>query len=148
MESITVDGIKVPITNIERSSLSEWTGNVPKRFSVDRVYRFDGWIHGERFLGDGSVIEISNLDGEWRAYHVTNPSAVDPAEEVLWERAGRAERELSELLENGLSPAEALDFWAVEIHGHTQAAWADTRGLSGHQAVGENTRKARKKLTH
>jgi hypothetical protein len=45
-----------------------------------------------------------------------------------------------------MTPAEAVDYHAVEIDGHTQSEWAERRGLDGHQSVGRNVRNARKKL--
>lgn len=46
----------------------------------------------------------------------------------------------------GLTPAEAVDFYAVALEGYTQREWSDERGLEGHQSVGRNVREARKKL--
>jgi len=50
-----------------------------------------------------------------------------------------------ELVENGLSPAEAVDYHAVVEKGMTQTAWAEKRGI-GQGSVSENVSKARKKL--
>lgn len=144
-ETITIDGFKVPVSGIRRSELSEWIGNIPEEFDVDRIYRHDNEIHGERWLSDGTVIEIQEDGDGWAAHHITNPSKVDPADDVLWERKKRGERELSMLVSMGLSPAEALDFWMVEIRGKTQSSWAETRGVN-QQSVSENISKAREKL--
>jgi len=54
--------------------------------------------------------------------------------------------DLSKLVERGLSPAEAMDYWAVETQGSTATDWAEKRGTS-HQAVSENVRKAEEKLS-
>lgn len=45
-----------------------------------------------------------------------------------------------------LTPAEAVDYHAVENEGYTQAEWANKRGLDGYQSVGRNAREGRKKL--
>ena len=45
-----------------------------------------------------------------------------------------------------LTPAEVVDYLAVDVAGHTQKAWSSKRGLDGHQSVGRNVREARKKL--
>lgn len=37
---------------------------------------------------------------------------------------------LDGLLANGCSPAEAVDYWGVEIRGFTQEDWADRRGVT------------------
>lgn len=133
-------------TEIERTDIDEWTGDVPDTIEFDRVYAWeDESIVGERWMPNGDVVEVRfERDGSVKADRITNPSGVDPAHEVLWERDGRAERELGMLVES-LSPAEALDFWVVEIRGETASSWSDRRGTS-HQAVSENVRKAREKL--
>lgn len=46
----------------------------------------------------------------------------------------------------GMTPAEATDYHAVEVKGHTQTEWAEKRGLDGHQSVGRNVREAQRKL--
>jgi len=53
---------------------------------------------------------------------------------------------LTMIAERGLSPAEAVDYHAVDVAGLTQKTWAAERGLDGHQSVGRNVREARKKL--
>jgi len=53
---------------------------------------------------------------------------------------------LTMVAERGLSAAEAVDYHAVDVAGHTQKAWSSERGLDGHQSVGRNVREARKKL--
>jgi hypothetical protein len=45
-----------------------------------------------------------------------------------------------------MTPAEAVDYHAVEVEGYTQTEWAEKRGLDGHQSVGRNVRNAREKL--
>ena len=47
--------------------------------------------------------------------------------------------------ETSLSPAEAVDFVAVGLHGVSQTEWADRRNVS-QQAVSQNVDQARKKL--
>ena len=53
---------------------------------------------------------------------------------------------LTMVAERGLTPAEAVDYHAVDVEDHTQKAWSSKRGLDGHQSVGRNVREARKKL--
>jgi hypothetical protein len=45
-----------------------------------------------------------------------------------------------------ITPAEAVDYVAVNIEGYTQEEWAEKRDLGGHQSVGQNVRNARKKI--
>lgn len=49
------------------------------------------------------------------------------------------------LIESGCSPAEAIDYHAVEQRGLTQTEWADHRGVD-QSTVSENVAKAREKL--
>lgn len=53
--------------------------------------------------------------------------------------------EFDTLLEHGLSPAEALDYWMTEIQGVTENRWGTRRGRTK-QVIDENVRTARKKL--
>lgn len=146
-EAVTVKGREIPVSGIQRTDLSGWWGDVPEEINLDRLYWPEDQIHGEVWCPDGSVIETIWDEDAWEARRLTNPSAVDPAEDVLWERPGRAERELSMLVsDGGLSAAEALDFWIVEIRGQTGSEWAALRGTS-HQAVNKNVRNARQKLS-
>lgn len=50
-----------------------------------------------------------------------------------------------DLVESGLSPAEAIDYHAVVEVGMTQTDWAEKRGI-GQGSVSENVSKAKKKL--
>lgn len=58
--------------------------------------------------------------------------------------------DLAPLFDRGLSPAEALDYYAVEVRGVNQDEWADVRSSDeksvSQQAVSKNVRKARRKL--
>lgn len=49
------------------------------------------------------------------------------------------------LLEDGLSPAEAVDYYAVIVEGMTQTEWARKRGIA-QGSVSENISKAQEKL--
>lgn len=53
--------------------------------------------------------------------------------------------ELDTLLEHGLSPAEALDYWMTEIQGVTENRWGTRRGRTK-QVIDENVQRAREKL--
>ena len=53
---------------------------------------------------------------------------------------------LTMIADTNLTPAEVVDYHAVDLEGHTQKAWSSKRGLDGHQSVGRNVRAARKKL--
>ena len=53
---------------------------------------------------------------------------------------------LTMIADTNLTPAEVVDYTAVDVEGHTQKAWSSKRGLDGHQSVGRNVRAARKKL--
>ena len=61
------------------------------------------------------------------------------SETITDETAGK---QLIELVEEGWSPAEALDYWAVEIVGYRAAEWARTRDRT-RGAVGQNVRAVR-----
>lgn len=52
---------------------------------------------------------------------------------------------VTHLLKEGLSAAEAVDYYAVEECGYSQLEWAETRGTS-QQAVSKNIRQAKEKL--
>ncbi|APX98724.1 hypothetical protein [Natronorubrum daqingense] len=54
--------------------------------------------------------------------------------------------ELTELLESGLSPAEAIDYYAVEERGRTQSEWSEARGCS-QQSVSKNVNQAKEILS-
>lgn len=56
-----------------------------------------------------------------------------------------AEADLTWLIKEGLSPAEALDYWMVEIMNKTQTQWADERGRS-RQAISKNINDAKSVL--
>lgn len=49
------------------------------------------------------------------------------------------------LIERGCTPAEALDYYMVELGPHTQTSWAAIRGIN-QSSVSENISKAREKL--
>jgi hypothetical protein len=49
------------------------------------------------------------------------------------------------LIEAGASPAEALDYYMVEIRDLTEAAWAEERGVD-QSTVGANVRQAKYEL--
>jgi len=151
-EMVNVEGREIPVTNINRSDLREYHGRIPSKVSVDRVYRFEGQLIGDTHLPNGTLVEVhykvdkESGDPYMDAVEITNPSAVDPAEEVLWERKGRAEKELSMLVaDGGLSAAEAVDYWMVDVRGRSASNWSESRHTSP-QAISENVRKARTKL--
>jgi len=50
-----------------------------------------------------------------------------------------------ELAKGGMTPAEMLDYWAVEEQGYTPKDWAEPRGVSA-EAVRKNVRQAEEKL--
>lgn len=49
------------------------------------------------------------------------------------------------LVERGCSPAEALDYYLVDLGPYTQTEWAEVRGVA-QGTVSENISKARKKM--
>jgi hypothetical protein len=53
--------------------------------------------------------------------------------------------ELDTLIEHGLSPAEALDYWMTEIQDVSEERWGVRRGRT-QQVIDENVRTAREKL--
>lgn len=56
-------------------------------------------------------------------------------------------KQLELLFEAGLSPAEAVDYLAVEEFGQSQTRWARVRGKS-QPAISENVKKARMKYPY
>ncbi|MBX0296674.1 hypothetical protein [Haloarcula nitratireducens] len=63
---------------------------------------------------------------------------------VIDEALGRnPEMDFVQLVSEGLSPAEALDYWMVEVRGRSQAEWAKERGKTP-QAVSKNVNNAKK----
>lgn len=60
-----------------------------------------------------------------------------------WQRGeDGVERIITWLLTIGLTPTEALDFWATVLRGISQSAWAETRGVDT-ATVNENVTAAR-----
>lgn len=53
--------------------------------------------------------------------------------------------DLIALLRSGLSPAEALDYWATVEGDYSQSEWGGVRGV-GRKAVNKNVRQAKRKL--
>lgn len=56
------------------------------------------------------------------------------------------EKDFRRLIQNGLSPAEALDYWMVEMRKETQSNWADVRDRS-QQAISKNIQAAKDELS-
>lgn len=56
-----------------------------------------------------------------------------------------AEQDFKWLIEEGLSPAEALDYWMVEVMNETQTHWANYRNKT-RQAISKNVQSAKSKL--
>jgi hypothetical protein len=97
----------------------------------------EAWDNGEITV----MVETEPNSGEFRARHISRPSGIETGAAELWRVPGKEKRELGTLVELGLSPAEALDYWSVDMKGETATRWAEKRGVS-HQAVSENVRKA------
>jgi len=55
------------------------------------------------------------------------------------------ESDFMNLVEQGLSPAEALDYWMVDVRHHPQNEWAEMRGKTV-QAISKNVGNAREKI--
>jgi hypothetical protein len=116
--------------------------------SQDKIYRFvqaikleadidfEEWKNGIR----DSIREIKRelfdkglLPSEYRATFVIDESDIG------------GEFYLTGLCEAGCSPAEALDYYQVEIVGHTQQEWADKRDV-GQPTVSESVSEAKDEL--
>lgn len=66
--------------------------------------------------------------------------------EPLRDRADRDQRRaLESLIERGLSPTQALDYYMVELGDHTATSWSDVRDCST-QAIWESVERARTDL--
>lgn len=101
-----------------------------------------GHIQGR--VADGAMINVGPASGDLRRYF----RAIDQEREDSSRRPDLASERIEQLMAliyEGLSPAEAIDYWMVEGHGLTQSGWADERGRE-QQAISKNVRKARKKL--
>jgi hypothetical protein len=134
----------VPVTGVRKAAF-DYRGDVPDAVDFDRVTLDGDSVHAETHLSDGSVVELyrEGVHGTWTMERFED--SADPGFVEVWSRPGSEEREVTDLVNQGLSPAEALDFWMVEMHDARANAWAEERGTS-HQAVSENVRKAREKL--
>lgn len=56
------------------------------------------------------------------------------------------ETSLRDLIREGLTAAEAIDYYFVKIKGMSQTQWAAERG-TGQSAISQNVNKARRKLS-
>jgi DNA-directed RNA polymerase specialized sigma24 family protein len=63
---------------------------------------------------------------------------VDTAREVIKD-------DFEALFSQGLSPAEAVDYWATKVAGYTYREWSEVRQKS-RNAVQSNVKRAREKL--
>lgn len=94
------------------------------------------------------------IDGEW--FEVEIRTALEDS--LNWKDQGNTvrialvdvpgynpEKDFVDLIQSGLSPAEALDYWMSEIRHYSQTEWAGVRETS-QQAISKNVRKAHDKL--
>jgi len=67
-------------------------------------------------------------------------------EEALLDTARTvAQDDFEALFSQGMTPAEAVDYWATNLGGYTCREWGEVRGRS-YNAVESNARRARGKL--
>lgn len=88
-ETVTVDGIECQVS-FSPLAVERLYGAVPEWVEVDRLFRYDDRIVGDRGRDDGSILEVSyHDDGTPFSVHVIDASTksdVDPAESLLWQR--------------------------------------------------------------
>ena len=89
--------IDVP-TQFERGALAAWFGDVPDSFDVDRIFRFEGGLRAESYLGGGEWVEVvrhtdehrptfnAQNDRGWVAEIVNASENGDETGETVWER--------------------------------------------------------------
>ena len=157
---VEIDGEtqKVPVTDV-RTATYDQQGVVPDVVDFDRVFVYDDLLHAETWLDDGTLVVLMPSHNTPTARHQTDDLGryasweveprLDPIREgieEIWRRPNKSRDEIAALVDGGLSAAEAIDYWVVQMNdGYTVSSWSDTRGVS-HQAVSENVRKAQKKL--
>jgi hypothetical protein len=141
-DTITVDGREIRVENIDVSRWKTFNWNGRHKVDVDRVYYDDSELTGERFIG----YQYLRLNYDQEVARIVNPSGQDSADEVVWVRPDKAERELRTLTRRGLTPAEALDYWMVRVQRNSITGWAKARERS-HQAISENVGKATEKVS-
>lgn len=143
---VDVEGtdVHVPVTGV-RAAAFETHGDVPEVVDFDRVFAAGTELHAETWLGDGSLVEIErdSPDDDWVLYHREERSeyGLDP----IWERPGSARADVELLIEQGLSAAEAVDFWMVRMGNWAADDWATERNLS-ERAVRQSLRRAEETL--
>ena len=100
-----------------------------------------GHIQGQ--VESGAMLNAGTADRELKGYF----KAIDRERDkpITPHTVRRRADRLESLIRKGLSPAEALDYWAVEERGHTQSGWAEMREI-GQGSVSENIAKAKAKL--
>lgn len=146
---VEVDGeiVKVPITDVRKAAYDYHGGeNIPDVVTFSRVTVDGDELHAEAWLKDGSLVELVKMGvgDSWTMHHFEDPT--EPGLEEVWTLPDKEESEITMLVEQDLSAAEALDFWMVEMRGLSATEVGKRRGVS-HQAVSENVRKARDKLS-
>ena len=118
----------------------------------------------ERYLeiqADGDYATLSVFlysEGNIKAIAEIEDSSVSPPieAELFWGYLNRdynsvevgqkvTELFFSYLTSNGLSSAEALDYWGTKIRGHSPYSWGDRHGVP-QQAITENVSRAKEKL--
>ena len=128
------DAVDVPADLLDALA---WPPDVGAVYQHPDVSAWRAWIWAA--VASGDEYETGPPDvpsfGTWGVVRL----GVSPDDVVL--------EELVPLLEAGLSPSQALDYWAAEdteeTHGaFTQKEWAEIRGVS-RQAVGANAGNAR-----
>lgn len=90
-----------------------------------------------------ALLNAGQADAELRGYFkAIDRERGDPKSPDL---ASTRMASLMELVEQGLSAPQALDYWAVEEQGYSQGQWGGQRGRS-QQAISENVMKAKEKI--
>lgn len=118
----------------------------------------DGWVHEERhrlFHAEDAVRRVSDkwTDGQSAALSEAIEALRDAdllpypykVKIEVDESPVDADYYLSALVEGGCSPAEAMDYHAVEMVGRTQTEWADIRGV-GQSTVSDNVNEAKREI--
>ena len=101
---------------------------------------FDVWDAKEELW-----VEVEPIQGFNESLERTFPEGETVRITVNTARGRDAEADFKWLMSRGLSPAEAIDYWMVEIMNEKQSQWAEKRSKT-RQAVSKNIQSAKSKL--
>jgi hypothetical protein len=118
---------------------SEWQDRTIGGFVTPKIQEYLRYTHKLQAAADGAVDKTIIENEDVDIIVINKPE--------IW-RTGEAtaRNEITYLIYNGLTPAEALDYWLVERLGISQSLWAEYWRNREQGTVSENVKKAEKKL--